>query len=90
LIVTRTSSAAARRPHHDTDNATSVRAEALADVVTVVRDQMQDRVLLRCRGAVVLPAGTVIETPDGEIARVVSVRLVASTPQTAQVVINVL
>jgi hypothetical protein len=60
-----------------------------AEITTLVHDPLHDEVLLRLPGAVVLPAGTVVELSDGQIGRVVSLRLVAVDATRVQLIVQV-
>ncbi|RSM85280.1 hypothetical protein DMH04_18510 [Kibdelosporangium aridum] len=61
-----------------TDTHSSHAAEDLdvpSAVTTVIHDPLRDEILLRLTGAVMLPPGSLVDLPGGEIARVSAVRL---------------
>ncbi len=60
-----------------------------ADITTFVVDPLRDKVLLRLTGAVALPVGSMIELPDGSIARVSALRLNASNAKDPTLLVQV-
>ncbi|UJW31050.1 hypothetical protein L3Q67_38635 [Saccharothrix sp. AJ9571] len=57
-------------------------------ITTVIRDQLRGEELVRLPGAVCLPPGSVIDLPDGVIARVTTMRLVVQDAASAELVIQ--
>jgi hypothetical protein len=49
--------------------------ECSAEVTTLICDPLNDQILLRLPGAVVLPVGTLIDLPGDQVGRVASLRL---------------